>query len=443
MIILTFIGTFGAFVSPFYGVVIYYVFSVMRPQYIWQWALPPDVRWSLYVAIATIIAALMNVGQTTDENREPGARQAGMFNRTHFIMLMFSVWVTLTYLLAQNRFVAWPWYIEYLKIFLMFFISSLLVRTLQQVWVLLIVTALSIGYIAYEVNFVYLSVGYMGIYHNGYGGLDNNGAGLMLAIAVPMCIFIYMGTKRWWRWVFASLVPVLLHAVLMTYSRGAMVALLVASPIIFLRGRNKFQLMLAAVAIFSVIPILAGREIRQRFFTLQTYQEEGSAKARFASWNAAYHIALDYPVFGVGVRNANLYSQAYGADMEGRTIHSQFLQVLADNGFPGFFLYAALVGSVVLSLRRVRRWARHREDEEAKLAYTISCGIEGALAVFCVGSLFLSLEVFELPYVLLLLGAQLPQVLEAKGLLVSESPSVPRHVPRVTPRRATSPTTGL
>ena len=27
MILLTFIGTFGAFVSPFYGVVIYYVFS--------------------------------------------------------------------------------------------------------------------------------------------------------------------------------------------------------------------------------------------------------------------------------------------------------------------------------------------------------------------------------------------------------------------------------
>jgi probable O-glycosylation ligase (exosortase A-associated) len=325
--------------------------------------------------------------------------------------------------MAQNRTVAWPWTFEYLKIFIMFFVSSLLIRTLQHVWVLLIVIALSIGYIAYEVNFLYLSSGYLGIYHNGYGGLDNNGAGLMLAIAVPMCLFIYLGTTRWWRWMFAALIPVLLHAVLMTYSRGAMVALLAASPVIFFRGRNKLQLGMAALAIAIVIPSLAGPEIRARFFSLQSYQEEGSARSRFASWDAAFRIALDYPVFGVGVRNANLYSQQYGADMQGRTIHSQFLQVLADNGFPGLLFYVMVIGSVLLSLRRVRRWARHLDDADARLAYSVACGIEGGLAVFCVGSLFLSLEVFELPYVLLLMGAQLPLVLQAQGLMPSSAAS--------------------
>jgi probable O-glycosylation ligase (exosortase A-associated) len=260
----------------------------------------------------------------------------------------------------------------------------------------------------------------------------------MFAMAIPPCIFIYMGTTRWWRWVFAALVPFLLHAVLMTFSRGAMVSLLAAAPVIFLRGRNKGQLLLAFVAIASVIPFLAGKEIRARFFTVENYEDQSSAQLRFASWEAAYEIALDYPIFGVGVRNSPLISAEYGADRQGRVIHSQLLQLMADNGFPGLFFYLLVLVSVFVSLRRVRRWAKPRGDPDAITAYAIACGVEGSIAVFFVGSLFLSLEVFELPYVLLLLGTQLPLVLENQGLMTSAatlSPtplSIPRPAPRPT-----------
>jgi probable O-glycosylation ligase (exosortase A-associated) len=437
MIVLTFIGTFGAFVSPFYGVAVYYVFAVMRPQYIWAWALPRGFRWSLYVGVATVFAALLNAGSTTHAEAAPGAQER-RFSFAHFATLLFGLWVVLTYITAQNRDAAWPWFVVYLKIFLMFFIASMLVRTLNQVWVLFVLTALSVGYVAYEVNFMYFASGYMGIYFNGYGGMDNNGAGLMFAIAIPPCIFIYMGTKRWWRWIFAALVPFILHAVLMTFSRGAMVSLLVAAPVIFLRGRNKLQLLAAFIAIASLIPFLAGKEIRARFFTVENYEDQSSAQLRFASWEAAYLIAMDYPVFGVGVRNSPLLSANYGADREGRVIHSQLLQVLADNGFPGLFLYVTMVVSVMISLRRVRKWARKREDDEGRMAYSIACGVEGGIAVFIVGSLFLSLEVFELPYVLLLLGAQLPLVLEASGLMPSKArlAPTPLTMPRPAPRPA-------
>jgi O-antigen ligase len=178
-------------------------------------------------------------------------------------------------------------------------------------------------------------------------------------------------------------------------------------------------MLLAATAIAAIVPFLAGKEIRARFFTLENYEDQGSAQLRFASWEAAYHIALDYPVFGVGVRNSNLVSELYGADMEGRTIHSQLLQILADTGFPGLLLDLSVLLSVFASLRRVRRWARPRDDEDARLAYSVACGIEGALAVFCIGSLFLSLDVFELPYLIVLIGAQLPLALEAQGLVTA------------------------
>jgi O-antigen ligase len=210
--------------------------------------------------------------------------------------------------------------------------------------------------------------------------------------------------------VFAAFVPVILHAVLMTFSRGAMVALLLAAPLVFLRSKHKKQLTLAALAIAITVPILAGKEIREEFFSVEDYQEDGSAQSRFESWSAAWHIALDYPIFGVGIRNADLFSSMYGADRAGRAIHNQFLQILADSGFPALILYLMLIWLTAKALRQMRRACRDREDEEAKLAYAIACGVEAAMAVFFIGGMFLSLEVFELPYLLLLLGAQLPLV---------------------------------
>ena len=47
-------------------------------------------------------------------------------------------------------------------------------------------------------------------------------------------------------------------------------------------------------------------------------------------------------------------------------------------------------------------------SEEGLLAYNLACGIECAIVVFCVGAAFLSLETFELPYLLILIGLQLP-----------------------------------
>src|SRR5262249_11593336 len=100
----------------------------------------------------------------------------------------------------------------------------------------------------------------------------------------------------------------------------------------------------------------------------------------------------------------------YGADYEGRSIHSLYLEIAADNGWVGLSLYLSVCFSAWLSLRRARRMLKGRQDREARKAYAVCCGVEGSLVVFWVGAAFLSLEVFELPYVLYLLCAQLPLV---------------------------------
>lgn len=415
---MTLIGTVGAVaVSPFWGVAVYYLFAVLRPQFIWEWTLPRGVSWSFYVAIATILATMgfrlsPPNARTTPEGE--GERRSPL-SGAHRLVLIFGVWIALTFVTAYNRTVSYPFFIEYLKIFVMFTVSSYAIRSVKQLWVLFLIAGVTLGYIAYEVNYLYVSSGgnFIYIYDLGYGGLDNNGAGLMLAMGVPLCYFAWEGITRWWRWVFLALVPFLLHAVLMSYSRGAMVSLIAAIPFYLLRSRRRVQLTLVLLGAAMLVPAMAGEQIRKRFFSIEQHEADESAAGRKRSWEAAWKMAVDHPFFGVGLRNADLLSESYGAGKL-RTIHSQYFQTAADSGLVGLGLYLTALGSVWLNARRARRAAAGRTDLESIRVQAIASGIETAMIVFCVGGAFLSLENFELPYLMLLIGAQLPVVYQRK-----------------------------
>ena len=45
-------------VDPFWGIFLYYTFSVLRPQAVWEWSLPEGIRWSLFTAIIAVVAVV-------------------------------------------------------------------------------------------------------------------------------------------------------------------------------------------------------------------------------------------------------------------------------------------------------------------------------------------------------------------------------------------------
>jgi probable O-glycosylation ligase (exosortase A-associated) len=414
MILLTAFGGLGAlFNGPFWGLAVYYLFAVLRPQYLWKWTLLLDIQWSLYVAIPTLAATALHAIGFYNDPDEP--LRAKKFSAGYLALLVFAGWIWISYLNAYDQEASYKVVIEYSKIFIMLGVAAFIVRQRWQIWTLFFIAAFSLIYIAYEVNYMYLVNGYLGIYHNGYGGLDNNGAGMMIAMAIPMCVFIWEGFRKPWRWFFAAMIPVLLHAVLMTYSRGAMVAVIVTAPLIFLRSRKKGMMTLAFVAVAIVLPFLAGPEIRERFFSIERYEEDNSAKSRLASWTAGLRIAQDYPIFGIGPRNAPLVMRRYGADVANRTIHSQYIQIAADIGFVGLAWYLSMLASAWLCLKRVRKRTRKDPSEDGRRLHALACGVECSLAVFCTGACFLAVEVFELPYLLMILSIQLALTLETSG----------------------------
>ncbi len=447
MLIWTLTGIVGGLAySPFIPVLVYHFYSVLRPQFMWKYALDPfvpdDFPWSFLVAIAAIgTAVIWRSAFWVAPHRFQGVKLPRI-NIGHCCFAFFAFWITLSYLNARNLMVAELAYADYKKIFLMFLITSLVMVNVRQAWVLFLATALALGYIAYEINEIYFLNGqYNFIYKQGFCGLDNNGAALLLSMGIPLFLFAWDGIRHWSRWLFPVLIALTVHSIMLSQSRGAMLATLIVAPLYFLRVKRHKDLVVMAALGIAALPVMAGKEIVERFSSISGHEQDESANSRKTTWAIAWRMAEENPLLGMGVRNSPLYTFDYGADEEGRVIHSTYLQIAADSGFVGLMGYAAIIGSTLYCCRRVRHsiagsvttgafvtavgrfvtggpWHLERtaglSDRDADLAYTIACGVEGSLLSFAFGCIFLSLETFEPFYLIAGLGIQLWAIIQVR-----------------------------
>lgn len=176
--LITFIGISGSLSStPFIGVSVYYLFATLRPQYLWEWDLPQGIQWSFYVAMAAIFGTFVwKVGewiQTGRRQRLPSPPHV----LAHGFFFLFAIWIVITYFTAEDQQVAQEAFIEYLKIFVMYGVATVVITTIRQIWILYLIVTGSLCCIALEMNQIYHIQGYLKVYRTGFGGLDNNAPG--------------------------------------------------------------------------------------------------------------------------------------------------------------------------------------------------------------------------------------------------------------------------
>jgi probable O-glycosylation ligase (exosortase A-associated) len=389
-------------IDPFWGIFMYYGFAVLRPQALWDWVLPDGIRWSYIAAIVAIVAAFIKF---------PSLKRVS-YSQFLPILLLFSLCLFMSYIFAIDQTRALTVGMDYAKILLMLIVASYVVREKWHVRYLGWMIFVCLTYLVYEVNMKYLFESRrMDIYTHGYGGYDNNGAALMLAMVVPFCFYYFFAERRWWRWGFLICIIPTFHAIMLTYSRGAMLStILVMVGMLLPTFRKKFWHGLIFMAILGgIIMSLAGPQVRTRFMSITTTERDASSRSRLDSWKAGLKIARDYPLFGAGIRNANLLTKKYGADLEGRTIHNVYIQIAADIGLPAAILYTSLL---LLSLYRLKGAANlmrdYIEDTESRWFHYTCKASMWSLTTFMFSALFLSLETFELCYLMMLIGAVAP-----------------------------------
>jgi probable O-glycosylation ligase (exosortase A-associated) len=415
--LMTALGAIGALQTPFWGVLLYYALAVLRPQHLWDWALDGSVRWSLLAAMITLVSFWLHLSRLITRS---------VFNVMICMIIMYALLVLLSTITAFNPQLAQGWAIEYAKVLIIAVVASIVIEHFWQVKLLALMIMLMLGYIAWEINFLYFfQGGRLNIFHYGYGGLDNNGAGLLLAMGIPFAYcFALTPMKGIWRWwpmvVSAALGLLMMHAVMMTFSRGAMLASAVGIIWVLIHHRPRWQSAGAVIGLVAVLSVMAGPQIQERFLSTTNYKTDASAQSRFGSWSAAWQIAWENPVLGKGIRNSNQYSMNYGADKMGRTIHNQYLQIAADTGIPAATIYLAMLGLGMWNFRRARMMCRdalEEADDDAKPnirhASRICLACQASLVIFIFDGMFLSLEMFETPWLLLVMAGVLPRIMRA------------------------------
>jgi len=410
------LGGVGSLIEPFWGVLLYYTFAVWRPQYMWAWALPVELRWSLFAAVIAIVSVGLNLSRISLMQKK---------NLVLRLMLVYGFLLLMSLLTANDPVIAQRWGIEYAKILLMAVVASLVVNKMWHVRAMAVMILIALGYVAWEVNYLYLFDGRLDIYHIGYGGLDNNGAALMLAMGIPFAFVFCKIAKKWWQVACSGAIGLLLlHAVLMSYSRGAMLATVVGVVWLLIHHRSRMQAAGIALLLCLAVSVLAGKEIRQRFVSIENFQHDVSAQSRFDSWAAAWELAWERPLTGQGIRNSSLIVHSYGADRQGRTIHSQYLQIAADSGIPAMIVYITMLGVAMVYLQRTRQMcvdrsycgrtigSGHETDGLVDQIGEISLACQSSMIIFAFGGVFLSLEVLEISWLMMVLAGVLPGLVE-------------------------------
>lgn len=429
---LTYLLTYGGVVlslfDPFLGLMVYVCFAVIRPEFLWSWAIEPGNNFSRIVAgglLAGWVVQEFLRWRRADPGRgllgslftfalRPVLAAAGLLLRPTsgelgrgrpVVAALAAVWVwsALSAALAPRQDIAWAFVESLSKIILPFMIGICLIDSMARLKMLAWVIVLSQGYVAFEMNVSYFQ-GWNRLYEEGFGGMDNNSAAIAMVTCLGPAFFLGLYSERWWQKAAAFGCAALLgHAVLFSFSRGGMLAMVLTAGVSFLLVRKTKRHYFAMLTAVLVGLRLAGPEVRERFLTLFAGQEarDASAQSRLDLWAACWDVMKRMPVFGAGPDHWPLLAHSYGFN-RGKEAHTLWLQWGVELGLPGLAFLLLFYG---LCAWRLWPLARERDPAGDPWQRYLASMVIAALVGFAVSAQFVSLKLLEVPYYVALLGA--------------------------------------
>lgn len=183
-------------------------------------------------------------------------------------------------------------------------------------------------------------------------GFDPNDFGLILALSIPVALYLAM-SPGWARWIYRLAVVAVIGAILLTASRMAMVATVTAFafPLWTWRqsdvGHRASSMLLLALMVLGVFRF-APAPARERLATITTELTKGTLHNRTTIWKTGLKVLRRHPVAGIG---AGAYPEAVkpwlgvpGVPGHFYVAHNTFLSVLVECGAIGFLFYGLMLG---------------------------------------------------------------------------------------------------
>jgi len=383
------------FVNPYFGVLMWTWVAYFNPHR-FAWGRVYDLPVALLIGGATL-AGLPFVKET---NRK-------ILNPQTLLLLSLWCWFGVTYLVASTN----PIFTHHLgdskaelirisKILLMTFVMVWLVTTKERLRYLYLVTSFSFAFFAIKgALFTWRTGGEFRVYGPPDSFIaDNNALGLALNMSLPMFYFLARSDpNKWVRRILHLAFYCGIVAVLLTYSRGALLGLMVVLGMITLNSRHKFVAgFFLLVAAWSVLTFAPGKWM-DRMGNFFHGNLDNSAELRLNAWHFAWELALHHPITGGGLKTftPELYRR-YTPQLEFAGPHSIYFQTLGEHGFVGLALFLTLLFSCLFGLRSLRRKAMILPATQWVVPYTRM--LEIGLLAFMISGAFLELAYFDLFY---------------------------------------------
>ena len=424
-------------IRPYFGVLMWYWVTYFNPHK-FTWGIAYDFPVAMVIAIPTLIGTVF----ARKSLRSLGTRESVM-------LLMLWAWFAIVYIHAQgvplftgNMADAAIEMSHMSKIFLFTIVLILLVTSKQKVRWVLMVTACSLGLLAVKGALFGIRTGGARVWGPPDSFLsDNNAFGLALNMAIPLLFFLARSEKN--KWVKLSLHIMFLSAivgVVLTYSRGGLLGLIMVTAAIIAKTRHKFVgAALVVVAVFLVIGY-APDAWMSRMGQFANGDLDGSAEQRLVSWGTAWNLSHDYPLGGSfdALPNVDVFQRYETKPLPGGFLssgpHSIYFQLLADQGFPGALLFLAIIASSFWSLWSVMRQARARASTSYLEDYAYMTG--ASMLGFMVSGAFLGFAYLDVIYEMIGLAIVLKMLLRTEleteavdGYEHSEATAIaPEHV---------------
>jgi len=319
---------------PFVGIYVWVWLSLMNPHRL-TYGFAQDLPFNMVVAVFTLLGCVFT-REKLNFKLQP----------VTLLVVLFSVWITLTTIFAPTPDVTTPLWSRNIKTMLLLLMVMALITTRVRLNGLMWVMTISLGYYGIKGGaFLVLTGGNYMV----FGPLrtmieDNNALALALIITLPVMNYLRLHTEdKILRFGLIGAMLLTLGAVIGSYSRGGFIAMAAMLGFLWLKGRSKFATGFLAVMAGLVVLVFMPDKYIDRISTIGQAMEDSSFLGRLEAWDVAINTAGDR-LFGAGFdgpRQDVIWKQ-YLPEAPPRASHSIYFMVLGEHGYVGLVLFLAI-----------------------------------------------------------------------------------------------------
>ena len=381
-----------AIIHPWIGVMGWTLLSIMNVHKL-AWA-------AADLPLAAVLACSTLLGMVVTRDR----RRVDLAPAT-ILLVLFILWVCMTLPFSFSVDGSMDMFKKVMKVDFMILVALVLINTRTQIVALAAVLVFSIGFYGLKGGiFTIMNGGNFRVWGpEGTFIEGNNELALAIIVCIPLMRFLQMQLKTApMRWAMGALMVLSAVAALGTQSRGALIAIVAMSGMLWWRNRNKaaFGVLIAIIGIGIVAFMPSTWE--SRMMSITEYEQDGSAMGRINAWWMAWNLAkANFTGGGFDIYEPAVF-QAYAPNpTDVHAAHSIYFQVLGEHGFVGLILFVAIWIAVWRSANLIRRIPR--DDPATSWVADLGSMCQVSLVGYLVGGMFLSLAYFDLPYNVLVL----------------------------------------